>query len=397
MNDRALPAQTAMSTSDALDRLREGGTNSPAGGTSENSSSTAQYATTVDRVNRETAGLGRPTLPVDVRFRGDVGPSTGGLLSIAQLQSELRARTSRTGITAAAGSPPSPLPLVRSLPSAAQSQAAQGQRPQVVERAEPGTDEPGLLAPESVTSIGGDGNWLLVVAAQPGVGCSTTALAVADAAGQTGSRVHLVEAAVGGHASLAAVTCHELGVVDGGWRRGRRGPVVLDRPDGTGVRVWPPSPPVAAGQVPLLVLDAGPAWAFPGADPEGGSAWWRARAAAPAAVVVVCRATVPGVTSAERALYELTELHRSTARTSALPPVLIAALGGARWRGAVGAACGPHLHEVLAQHRVVGVPRIRHLELNGPTAAPLPRALAASGRALWSQINATRVRGGGLR
>jgi hypothetical protein len=402
-------AQTSMSISGVVERLRER-RHSLVGGGGE--SRTDRQVIGIDEVGAVTrdrdrsehrnAGLSRGR---DARTSDDVHRSTGRLLSIAQLQSQLRTGMPNdwTPSSASAAGIRPPITEGFGIPMSEPSWMSGDEVRLAAFRSAEG-EEHSAAGPETpiqpsmpVTSADGKGCWVLVVAAQSGAGCSTTALAVADAAGRSGSRVHLVEAASGGHGSLAAVTRHELGLIDGGWRRGRRGPVVVDRPITAGSQRWPSSPPVAAGQVPLMVLDAGPAWAFPGADPDGGSAWWRARAQPPAAVIVVCRATVPGVMGAERALYELVELHRHRTAKRVVPPVVVASVGGARWRGAVGAACGPHLQEVLAQHRVVGVPRIRRLEVSGPTADPLPRALSAAGRVLWSHVEVTPAGNGVLR
>jgi hypothetical protein len=319
-------------------------------------------------VSRPMAEIGKLGQPVGVLAGGDVDPATGRLLSIAQLQAALRACEASVRTAAQA-------------PTAAAIQIGLlGIGPDRSLRA-----GLGVRAPHH--------GWLLVVAAHPGAGCSTTALAIADAAATAGSPVHLVEAGqpgllVGG--GLAAVTHHELGVVAGGWRRGRRGLVTLDRAAGTGPRTWPPpAPHQAVDQTPVTVLDAGAAWA--GTEDEvGGRAapWWSAGASAPSAVVVVCRASIPGISGAERLLDRLKDLFEMDAQTDVAAgggtTLLAAVVGGARLRGPLRAACGPYLGRLQAQRRVVGVPHVRYLELTGPTADALPRSLTAAGRGLWA-------------
>jgi Mrp family chromosome partitioning ATPase len=71
---------------------------------------------------------------------------------------------------------------------------------------------------------------IYVVGVHAGAGTSTVALALADVAANAGP-VHLVERCRAGCSGLASAADIELGdLPDGGWRRGRRGLVVVDRP-----------------------------------------------------------------------------------------------------------------------------------------------------------------------
>jgi hypothetical protein len=98
---------------------------------------------------------------------------------------------------------------------------------------------------------------------------------------------------------------------------------------------------------------------------------WLAGLVSTARVLVVCRATVPGVRHTERALVGL------PARAD-----LVAALGPARWPGVVRASCGAQMRALRAGDQVVAVPLDRQLETAGLTASPLPRRLRAAGRSL---------------
>ena len=101
-----------------------------------------------------------------------------------------------------------------------------------------------------------------------------------------------------------------------------------------------------------------------------------------AQVVLVCRATVPGVRQTEQLL-------------AALPgrPPLIAAVGAAKWPGVVTASCGPLLRAAREAGRLVSVPFDRQLDVTGLTAAPLSKPLTTAGRALVIRLRADRPHG----
>ena len=284
---------------------------------------------------------------------GDVDPATGRLLSIAQLQAALRAQTG--GLLPFADWPDP-------LNTSAQSR--------VVAVPAPKPAGGRSVAAPAVAGVE-SGGWVLLVSTRPGVGCSTTALAIADAGASTGSGVHLIEAGLGAGSrpGLGAVTHQELGTVAGGWRRGRRGLVLLDRPAGGGTRVWPP--PEAPVPVPVTILDAGSGWADLPTWAEGR---WPGLAGV-SAVVVVCPATIPGLGEAERVLTDLHEL-------SCRGVFSVAAVGGRRWRAPLRAAAGPHLIRLETQGRVVTVPSVRCLQVSGPNTQALPRPVTAPARTL---------------
>jgi hypothetical protein len=334
-------------------------------------------------VSRELAEIGRRGQPIDVMGGGDVDPDTGRLLSIAQLQAALRAHMMATG-----GEPTDPV-----LPASAAASLVAGRA-----EATPWIQDALLLPggppgwPAADLADHAPSGWVAVLAAHPEAGCSTTALALADAAALTGVPVHLLQAGHPGHRAgggLAAVTHDELGAIAGGWRRGRRGLVTLDRPVMSETRAWPPPPPLPLTATPLItVVDGGAADIAAGGEFPGPLAsWWLPQAKSPAAVVLVCRASTSGINATEHLLRALDD-HLTTARLDPVgvgtPRVLVAAVGGSRWRAPVRAAGGPHLERLRKQRHLLGVPHVRQLELVGPSADPLPRSVLAAGRALWT-------------
>jgi hypothetical protein len=172
----------------------------------------------------------------------------------------------------------------------------------------------------------------------------------------------LIERCRAGRSGLVSSTEIELGELpDGLWRRGRRGPVVIDRL----VADTEPgqSPPQVEGRR-VIDLGAANADAIP----------------ANTDVVLVCRATVPGVRAAEAWL---------TSVGSALP-IIVAAVGRPRWPGPVRATVGPRLRDLRASGRLVTIPLDRHLESNGPSTGPLPKPVFAAARTIISLFPASQ-------
>jgi hypothetical protein len=96
-------------------------------------------------------------------------------------------------------------------------------------------------------------------------------------------------------------------------------------------------------------------------------------------VLLVCRATVPGLRAVEQELARLTR-----------PPSSVAIVGRRRWPGAVRASVGPRLRQLLADDVVVTVRSDRGLEATGLTSAPLPRSLTAAASPLLRRIGLPR-------
>jgi hypothetical protein len=215
---------------------------------------------------------------------------------------------------------------------------------------------------------------VLVLAGHAGAGASAVALLLGEAAAGAGVPTRLIECADPIRSGLATATDAELGEDPSGWRCGRRGRLEIDRLSSHVAEVDEVIPPRRAdsdrAQASLAVVDAGwPAW-----DVLAGASWM-SRLLTTADVLVVCRATVPGVRQTEQLLAALPG-----------PAPLTAAVGPARWASAVKASCGPMLSAARAADRIVPVPLNRQLEMTGLTAGPLPKQLTAAGRWLASRV-----------
>jgi hypothetical protein len=208
--------------------------------------------------------------------------------------------------------------------------------------------------------------WVSVVAAHAGAGASTVALAIADAAAAVGRGAHLVETAHPTRSGLVAVADAELGVdPSGAWRLGSRGRVTIhQRASDDSLTGWPA---LAASDDGLVVIDLG--------SPMSDSLTRLSTGGWP--TVVVCRPTVPGVRLVEQVLNAVTG------------PVIVASVGAARWPGEVSASLGPRLRALRGGNAVVTVPTVRRLEVTGLTSSPLPKPVAAVGRALLELLDAT--------
>ena len=68
-------------------------------------------------------------------------------------------------------------------------------------------------------------------------------------------------------------------------------------------------------------------------------------------------------------------------------PVVVAAVGPARWPGEVTASAGPRLRALRLAGRVVPVPLDQRLQVTGLTDRPLPRSVLAAGRALLQLLD----------
>jgi hypothetical protein len=210
---------------------------------------------------------------------------------------------------------------------------------------------------------------IAVVAAHPGAGASTVALALADAMAATGEPVRLVDGNPSARSGFAAVTTAELGIDQSGWRRGRRGErVELYR---LADASWPSDVTllkdiVAGGS--SLILDLG--WPRTGDTGVGGLR----KFGGDARLVVVCRVSVPGVRHAEQVLVALGG------------NAVVAAVGPTRWPRVVLASCGPQLLQARRADRIVSVPVVPRLAITGLTPDPLPGSVLAAGRVLAARL-----------
>lgn len=346
---------------------------------------------------------------IEVLHGGDADAS-GRLLSVTEIQQafrELRARRAPEGVRAGVGAAPSALDTDchsgaaagggRAAPDPARTGGDSGPRgvssctesggdtartarsgpgdtasPARSERGDPA--RPATSGRRDEPIAGGsqlDVACVTVVAAHAGAGASTVALAVSAAASQAGRHTHLLDNAPACRSGLAAATDVELGTDgSGGWRRGSRELITIDRRahDATSI-CWPAPPPghhdtltisdlglVAVGSLERLAHDT-------------------------SRIVVVCRPTVPGVRMVEHLLAQLAGQAQLTA--------LVAAVGPARWAGEVTATVGPRLRQLRTGGLVVTVPVDRHLEITGLSQAPLPRSVLMAGRVLLELLDNT--------
>jgi hypothetical protein len=216
---------------------------------------------------------------------------------------------------------------------------------------------------------------ILVVAAHPGAGATCVSVALADAladfSDSSGRQVQLVDAAPSERSGMLGATDRDMATVHGLWRIGRRRAITVLRPIGvTSLADLPPLPRTEAN---VVLIDAG-------ADVQtlvcGPHALWPP--AAGAELVVVCRATVPGVRHAEGALLTLPG------------NPFVVGVGAKRWRNPVAAAFGPRLSTAQSQGRVGLIPADRHLELNGVEterfAKPVVVAAAHLIELIWPEL-----------
>lgn len=374
-------------------------------------------------MTRTLAEVGRPGPARGVTDGGDVDPATGRLLSVGELQAALRAARaastrppvlehSTAGAAPAAATPERRVDRGASTARGTTPVAA----PEPASRTSPGRRSAAAPASTGLLRPPAGRRWVAVAGAHPGAGASTFALALADAAAGAGWPVHLVSCNAQAECGLVGAATVELGTdPTGAWRTGRRGAgVTLARPapgrdlltrdpasrdaasqdptpPGPG-SAWPPLPPGVDERNLLTVIDA-----------EAGAARAPQLLATAAAVLLVCRVSVPGVHDVEQLLDALLKLTRTDANDDssshdssvpgnparyepahgdAGPVVLVAALGDLSWSGrwprAVRRAGGPQLSRLQATGRVVTVPWDHHLAIYRPTGSALPRAVTRS-------------------
>lgn len=209
------------------------------------------------------------------------------------------------------------------------------------------------------------GRVVMVVGCHGGAGASTLALAVAEAACESGRSVRLLDCASPERSGLTTAVDAELGVDGSGWRQGRRAGLPIDRVcDGlVSVADVPAPSDRSPGQVEVTVVDT--AWGV--ADILAGDCWL-ARVSSSAVIVLVARATIPALRQLEQAL-----------ATCPGAPV-VALLGPTRRDRSVHATAGRLLKAAESAGLVVPVPSDRHLLVNGISCVPLPKAVAEAGR-----------------
>ena len=214
---------------------------------------------------------------------------------------------------------------------------------------------------------------LAVVGACSGSGASTLALALGTAA----ETARVVECSTPTAAGLTAAATAELGRDPGGWVRGTRDAVLIERPADTlgGPHEVPhPSP---GGDDALTVVDL--AWEL--GMVLAGHGWLTDLLEDPGSVVVTAPATVPGLRRLDTALGLLEHTHPVVAlvgpRRGTLPrPVASARAALCRTHGLAG--------------RVIDVPADARLRTHGVDSTPLPPALLRAATELLTLTDLTR-------
>lgn len=201
-------------------------------------------------------------------------------------------------------------------------------------------------------------------------GATTVALALATAAG----RARVVETCGASSSGLPHAAGAELGETGGGWLRGVREKVVVERrPDP--IRSPDRLPPPAPGDVPVTIIDS--SWDL---DAVLASAGWLGDLARSAPnVVLVSRATIPGLRRLETAV-ELVGESRAVAVT----------VGAKRWPRPVEQSAGAAVRRLAGRERVVHIPEVPTLALSGLTPDPLPPALIRPAHALLTLLEGLR-------
>jgi hypothetical protein len=211
---------------------------------------------------------------------------------------------------------------------------------------------------------------LPVVACAAASGASTIALALASAAGHS---VRILECR-GTTSGLAAASTAELGPHPSGWRRGIRGDVLLERAGGLLTRVDEvPLPSVPDRPLALTVLDVG--WDL--RHVLDLPCWIGEQVRTAGVVVVVSRATIPGVLHLETTLSLLGQIR-----------VVVAMLGSPcrRWSKAVKQSSGPMTKALDDSGRLIVIPHDSRLAAVGLDSRPLPRQLLEAAHAILELV-----------
>jgi hypothetical protein len=197
-------------------------------------------------------------------------------------------------------------------------------------------------------------------------GVTTLSLGLATLAG----RARIVETCPGSVSGLAYAASAELGQVGHGWLRGARDAVLVERRPGV---VGSPShlPPPAASELPLTIVDS--SWDV--ATVLASRGWLGDLTRSASTVVLVARATVPGLRRLEAAIDRVGEAR-----------VVAATIGAKRWPRPVEQSAGPAVRRMALRNRIVHVPDVSALGLSGLTPDPLPPAILRSARALLTLL-----------
>ena len=233
---------------------------------------------------------------------------------------------------------------------------------------------PSKARPAPVTSAPAGTVWtpasgervLPVVGAAGGSGATTVALALATA---VGGRSRLVECCPASQTGLAAASTAELGADDHAWLHGSRDQVLLDRADGVHPAPAACPLPTPADTPIATVVDAGSHLE----QLLEGCCWLTGLLTRAPVVVVVARATVPGLRRLESALHLL-----------GADQAVAAVLGPStrRWPRPVRHSVGALTGTLIDGGRLVEIPEDRGLAVHGLTPDPLPAQLLNAAAAL---------------
>ena len=207
---------------------------------------------------------------------------------------------------------------------------------------------------------------VLVCGCGGSTGATTVALALATVSGPA----RVVEACGGTASGLAYAASAELGSTERGWLQGTRDGVVIER------RIDPVAsldhlPTPAHTDLPLTIVDS--SWDVSAV--LASSSWLGDLARSAPTVVLVARATVPGLRRMEAAL-ELVGESRAFAVT----------VGTKRWPRAVEQSAGMAVRRLGARGRIVDVPEVPALAISGLTPDPLPPAVTRAAYALLNLL-----------
>ncbi|MEV6644298.1 hypothetical protein [Amycolatopsis sp. NPDC051371] len=218
------------------------------------------------------------------------------------------------------------------------------------------------------------GRVLPILAASPGAGATSVAVAIADALQLAGRSVLLVDAGDPVRSGLGRAARADGPRRDGpgpaaGVRFSRRARALLARLDVSETAAEPvmfPPPPYwhpGGCSVDVTVVDIGhDPWRLTTDPAVGPGQWLRAGSPSPIPALVV-RPTVPGLAHAEQVLARLAPWVQSGAVT---PPTQLLAVGARRWPKGVAGTAGRRTSVLLAD--TVFFPHVRGVAVRGVTA-----------------------------
>jgi len=226
------------------------------------------------------------------------------------------------------------------------------------------------LSPAPISAIGSPSAWtpaagervLLVCGCGGACGATTVSLALATVFG----RARVVETSSAISSGLVYAADAELGITHHGWLRGSRSAVAVER-RGDSLSSPDHLPVPAHSDLPLTLVDS--SWDLTGLLGSPGWLGQLARTASP--VVLVARATVPGLRRLAAAVDQVGE-----ARTVAVT------VGPKRWPRPVEQSAAAAVRRLREAGRVVTVPELPALAIAGITPDPLPPGVLGSASTL---------------